>query len=120
MVLGYKGEQKQCFLLGMQQEVWILFSLMTCAWNTVHLGYNNVSIPQSQIAISKLSLYPTKFTKSIGIIDFMGSNRDKQDIVLSRIVITKVDCRRSTIGAIDRCIKNSGIILIPLLLKDFT
>lgn len=30
---GLEGKQEQCSYLGMQQEVWILFSLMTCAWN---------------------------------------------------------------------------------------
>ena len=49
--------------------------------STVHLGNNDISFPQSQIAISKLS-----------IIDSMRSNRNKEDIVVSRIVITRVDC----------------------------
>ena len=59
---------------------------------TVHLGYNDVSIPQSRIAISKLSLYPERFTDGTGIIDSKGPNRNKEDIVISRIVITRVDC----------------------------
>ena len=62
------------------------------AKDTVHLGYNDVSFPQSQIAISKLSLYPDSFIEDTGIIDSMRSNRSKEDIVVSRIVITRVDC----------------------------
>ena len=35
-----------------------------------------------------LSLYPERFTeRGTGIIDSIGSNRDKEDIVVSRIVI---------------------------------
>ena len=49
-------------------------------------GYNDVLIPQSRIAISKLSLYPERFTEDTGIIDSIGSNRNKEDIVISRIV----------------------------------
>ena len=60
--------------------------------STLHLGYNNVSFPQSQVAISKLSLYPESFTEGTGVIDSMRSNRNKEDIVVSRIVITGVDC----------------------------
>ena len=62
-----------------------------CDTITVHLGYNDVSIPQSRIAISKLSLYPERFTDGTGIIDSKGPNRNKEDIVISRIVITRVD-----------------------------
>ena len=60
--------------------------------STVHLGYNDVSIPQSRIALSKLSLYPERFTEGTGIMDSMGPNRNKEDFVISRIVITRVDC----------------------------
>ncbi len=59
--------------------------------STVHLGYDDVSFP-SQIAISKLSLYPERFTEGTGIIDSMRSNRNKEDIAVSRIVITRVGC----------------------------
>ena len=62
----------------------------------VHLGYNDVSFPQSQIAISKLSLYPESFTEGTGIIDSMRSNRNKEEyIVVTRIVLTGVDCSLS-------------------------
>ena len=54
--------------------------------------YNDASFPQSQIPISKLSLYPESFIEDTGIIDSMRSNRSKEDIVVSRIVITRVDC----------------------------
>ena len=49
------------------------------------------SFPQSQIAMRKLSLYLGRFTEGTGIIDSMRSNRNKEDIVVSRIVITRVD-----------------------------
>lgn len=35
---------------------------------TFHLGYNDVSLPQSQIAVSKLPLYPESYTEGPGII----------------------------------------------------
>lgn len=43
----------------------------------VHLGSlatrsNDVSFPQSQIAVGKLLLYLERFAEDIGIIDFMG------------------------------------------------
>ena len=57
-----------------------------------NLGYDDVSIPHCRIAISELSLYPEGFTEGAGIIDAIGSNRNKEDIVISRIVITRVDC----------------------------
>ena len=60
--------------------------------STVHLGYNDVSIPQSWIAISKLSLYLEMFAGGTGIADSMGPIRNIEDIVISRIVITRVDC----------------------------
>ncbi len=44
---------------------------MTIIRTTVHVGYNDVSFPQSQIAISKLSLYPERFTEGTG----MSTNR---------------------------------------------
>lgn len=53
--------------------------------------YYDVSFPQSQIAISMLSLYSERFTESIGIIDSMRSYCNKEDIVISQIVITRVD-----------------------------
>lgn len=57
-----------------------------------HLGYNDVSFPQSQIAVAKLSLYPESFTEGTGLIDFKGWNHGKEDILVSRIVLTRVDC----------------------------
>ncbi len=42
--------------------------------------------------ISKLSLYLERFTEGKSIIDSMRSNRNKEDIVVSRIVITTADC----------------------------
>ena len=57
-------------------------------------GYNDVSIPQSRIAISKSSFYLERLTEGTGIIDSMGPNRNKEDIVISRIVTTRVDCIR--------------------------
>ena len=54
--------------------------------NIVHLGYNDVSFPLSRIAMRKLSLYPERFTEGLGTIDFMGSNRNKEDIVLICLV----------------------------------
>lgn len=38
----------------------------------------------------KLSLYLDRSTEDTGKIDHMGSNRNKEDIVLSRIVITEL------------------------------
>lgn len=35
---------------------------------TFHLCYNDVSLPQSQIAVSKLPLYPESYTEGLGII----------------------------------------------------
>lgn len=35
---------------------------------TFQLGYNDVSLPQSQIAVSKLPLYPESYTEGLGII----------------------------------------------------
>lgn len=58
----------------------------------VHLGYKDASFPQGQIAVSKLSVYPESYTEGTGIIDSMRSNRNKEDIVVSRVVITKVHC----------------------------
>ena len=52
---------------------------------TAHPGYNNVSIPQSRIAISKLSLYPERFTKGTSITDSMGSNRNKEDTFITKV-----------------------------------
>lgn len=50
-------------------------------------------VPQSQTDISKLLLYPERFTEGAGIIDSVGPNRNKEDIVvISRIVITRVNC----------------------------
>ena len=43
------------------------------------LESNDVSIPQSRIAISKSSLYPERFTEGTGIIDSMGPNRNKEE-----------------------------------------
>lgn len=59
---------------------------------TVHPSYKDVSLPQSQIDISKVSIYPERFTEGAGIIESMGSNRNKEDIILPRIVITRVYC----------------------------
>lgn len=67
-------------------------------------GYNDVPFPQSQIAMGKLPLYPERFTERIGVIDSMESNRNKEDIVVSRIVITRVVCSmngNSLIGDFD-------------------
>ena len=55
--------------------------------DTVHLGYNDVFFPQSQIAVSKLSAYPESYCEGTGIIK---SNRNEEDVVVSRIFITKV------------------------------
>ncbi len=49
---------------------------------TVHLGYSDVSFPQSQTALSKLPLYPREFTKGTGQIDSIGSNRNTLKILL--------------------------------------
>ncbi len=45
---------------------------------TVHLGYNDMDFPRSQIVVSKLSVYPEGNTDVAGIIDSMRSNRDNQ------------------------------------------
>ena len=77
---------------------------------TVHLGYNDVLIPQGRIAISKISLYPEKFTEGTGIIDSMGPNRNKEDIIISPIVITRVDCISKISLYPERLAKGTGII----------
>lgn len=63
----------------------------------VHLGYNDVSLPQShesQIAINNLLRYLERFTEGASIIDSMRSNHNREDIVVPRILITRVDCRK--------------------------
>lgn len=65
--------------------------------STVHLGYNDVSLPQShesQIAINNLLHYLERLTEGASIIDSMRSNRSKEDIVVPGILITRVDCRK--------------------------
>ena len=58
--------------------------LIVCIPNryTVHLGYSDVSFPQSQTALRKLPLYPREFTKTTGKIDSIGSNRNTLKILL--------------------------------------
>lgn len=46
----------------------------------------------SRIAVSTSSVYPESYTQGIGIIDSMRSNYNREDIVVSQIVITKVHC----------------------------
>ena len=72
-----------------------------------HLGYNDVSILQSRIAISKLWLDQERFTDGTGIFDSIISNRNKEDIGISRIVITRVDC---TLNSDPRSVWKSGIL----------
>lgn len=76
----------------------------------VHLGYNDVLIPQGRVAISKISLYPEKFTEGTGMIDSMGPNRNQEDISVSPIVITRVDCISKISLYPERLSKGTGII----------
>lgn len=69
-----------------------------CCWgsgwrrNAVHLGYNYWGFPLGQIAVSKLSVYTGSNSDGLGIIDSMISNHNKQDLVVHRIIITRVHC----------------------------
>lgn len=45
----------------------------------VRLGYNDVFFPQSQIAVSKLLVYPESYSEGKSIIDSMGLIRNKED-----------------------------------------
>ncbi len=60
---------------------------------TVNFGYNDMDFPWSHIVLSKISLYQKSNNEVIGIIDSIGLNRNKEDIVISRIVITKMHCK---------------------------
>lgn len=52
----------------------------------------NILILQSQIMINSLLFYLKRFIEGISINDFIRLNCNKEDIVISQLAITRVDC----------------------------
>lgn len=73
-----------------------------------NLVYSLILNPQILYMLSYSEIFPLpispplleRFTESINIIDSMRSNWYKEDIVISRIVITRIDCTKYVLPGI--------------------